>query len=105
MNRGPALTGVALSNTLDHRMRAACGLSWPLPFSRSGRGRDMAGDGPQKRRHLAGDRSNHHGQLLAGGVEPAITGAQANLRLPSDLTNRFGQASSRACRVWLTRAG
>jgi hypothetical protein len=98
-------TGAALSNTFDNRMRAACGLSGPPLCSRSCRGGDVPRDRPQKRRHLAGDRGNHHGEFFASGGEPAITGAQANLRLPGDRANRLGRPSSRACRVWLTRAG
>jgi hypothetical protein len=71
----------------------------------SGCGRDVTGDGPQKRRHLASDRGDHHGPLLAGGVEPAIASAQADCAFQVIARTALGRPSSRACRVWLTRAG
>src|SRR6516162_9597653 len=77
----------------------------PLPGSRSCGGRDVLRDGPQKRRHLAGNCGNDLRTLFAGGGEPTVTGAQANLRLPGDARTVLGSPSSRACKVWLTRAG
>src|SRR6516165_8441419 len=62
-----------------------------LPGSRSCGGRDVLRDGPQKRRHLAGNCGNDQRTLFAGGGEPTVTGAQGNLRLPGDCANRFGQ--------------
>ena len=62
-----------------------------LPGSRSCGGRDVLRDRPQKRRHLAGNCGNDQRTLFADGGEPTVTGAQANLRLPGDFANRFGQ--------------
>jgi hypothetical protein len=55
------------------------------------RGRDLAADRPQEGGHLAGDRSDHDRQLLAGIAQPAIAGAQPDLRFPGDVAHRFGQ--------------
>jgi hypothetical protein len=63
VSRGPQgrpLPGGALSNTLDNRMRAACGLSGPALCSRSCRGGDVPRDRP-------------HGEPFASGGERAIT--------------------------------
>jgi hypothetical protein len=62
-----------------------------LPGSRSCGGRDVLRDRPQKRRHLAGNCGNDQRTLFAGGGEPTVTGAQANLCLPGNLANRFWQ--------------
>ena len=88
---GSAFTGVALSNTLDNRTRATCVLSGSFAGLAICGGRDVLRDRPQKRRHLAGNCGNDQRVLFAGGGEPTVTGAQANLRLPGDFTNRFGQ--------------
>src|SRR5262245_66601284 len=52
---------------------------------------DLAADRPKERGHLAGNRRNDDGQLLAGCVEPAIPTTQPNLRLPGDIADRLWQ--------------
>ena len=47
-------------------------------------------DGPQECRHFAGDRRHDHRQLFARGAEPAIAGAQSDLRFPGDSRTVFG---------------
>src|SRR6266851_4332496 len=61
-----------------------------LVFRSTCRHRDMLGDGPNKARQFAGDRSSDDIGRLAGAGKPAITGAQAQLRLPGDLADRLG---------------
>src|SRR6516162_7158811 len=89
---GSAFTGVVLSNTLDNRSRATCVLSGSFAGLAIMRRARRVRDRPQKRRHLAGNCGNDQRTLFAGGGEPTVTGAQANLRLPGDCANRFGQS-------------
>ena len=49
-------------------------------------------DGPQERRHFAGDRRHDDGQLLARGAEPAVAGAKADLRFPGDIADGLRQS-------------
>jgi hypothetical protein len=72
---GPALTGSGLTNRIDARMRARCGLRFftrDLPSN--GRG-DLPADSPEERRHLAGDRGDDDGCFFADGDKPSIAGA------------------------------
>src|SRR6266498_3640044 len=59
-----------------------------LVFRSACRHGDMPGDGPDKARQFAGDRSGDDIGRLAGAGEPAITGAQPQLGLPGDLADR-----------------
>ena len=56
--------------------------------------------------HFARDRGDDHGWLLGGGDEPAIAGAETELRLPGDGAHGFrqllksdAQSLADACRV------
>src|SRR6266542_305034 len=63
-----------------------------LVFRSACRHRDMSGDGRDKARQFAGDRSSDDIGRLAGADEPAISRAQPQLRLPGDLADRLGLA-------------
>src|SRR6267378_8266818 len=54
--------------------------------------RDMPGDRPDKARQFTGNRSGDDIGRLASAGEPAIAGAQPQLRLPGDLADRLGLA-------------
>src|SRR5512134_4061633 len=58
----------------------------------SGHRFDLMPDGPEKRRHFAGDRRDDHRRLLAGSDEPAIPGAEADLSLPGNVTDGLWQS-------------
>src|SRR5512144_3076477 len=52
----------------------------------------MAADGPQERRHFAGDRGDDHGRLFTDGDKPAIAGAETDLSLPGNVTDGLRQS-------------
>src|SRR6516162_4815931 len=63
-----------------------------MQFSRSMRRyRHLPGDGPDKARQLAGDRSGDDIGRLSGAGEPAIAGTEPGLRFPGDLANCLWQ--------------
>src|SRR5512144_3410749 len=58
----------------------------------SGHRFDVMPDGPEKRRHFAGDRGDDHRRLLAGRDQPAIAGAETDLSLPGNVTDGLRQS-------------
>ena len=89
---GSAVTGVALSNTPDNRTESQLCLSGSFAglaiMRRARRVARWPTETPPSRGQLCG---NDQRTPFAGGGEPTGTGAQANLRLPGDGANRFGQ--------------
>ena len=55
-------------------------------------GGHFATDRPQKGGHLACDGRHHDWQLLAGIAQPAIAGAEPDLRFPGNIAHGFGQS-------------
>lgn len=67
--------------------------------------RDLAADRPQEGGYLARDRGRSDRQLLAGGAQPAIAGAQPDLAFPGDIADAFGQPFELVLSVSPTLAG
>ena len=89
--RGFALTGVVLSNTLDNRRRAIVICPDHLPGSRFAAGATCCAIAHRNAAISRAIAAMTNGRFLPAAVRPTVTGAQANLRLPGDCANRFGQ--------------